>query len=315
MSKRQTILVTGGAGFIGSHVVERLLTDGAEVIVIDNLSTGSRANIPDGATFYCGDISERAFVSKVFSQHAFNGIVHEAACINTSILTEDPATDVRISLSGTINLLDMARSYNVGKFIFASSLAVYGQPDKLPVSEDTPPQPIYSYGIAKLCAESYVQFYGKVHGLSHVILRYGNIYGPRQPIYGEVGVIAIFTQKTIEGTPITIFGDGEHQRDFLYVSDAADATVRFLDSEDQGTYIVASGEAVSVNQLVDLFDKASETPLVTIRKPERVGEIGKYYSSISRLKKTLNWTPQTDIKTGLAKTLEYERRQKLPLDE
>lgn len=302
-------LVTGGCGFIGSHLVDRLIADGHQAIVIDDLSTGTRDNLHPKAVFYEGSIADEKFVFDVFEKHSFDGVIHEASHINTSVPEEDPRRDLSVNVAGTINLLQAAIRHDSGKFVYASSVAVYGSPQVIPVSEDGPIRPIYSYGIAKQCAEEYVRYYGATRGLDFNIARYGNIFGPRQPIYGEVGVIAIFTRKVLRGEPLTVFGDGEHLRDFLYIDDAVEATVRLLNNTGSDTYNVAMGKGTSVNDVIDAFRAAARHRLEIISKPERPNELGKFSAHISKIHQATGWTPGHDVAAGIALTLEYYKNQ------
>ena len=307
MTDVRTVLVTGGCGFIGSHLVDRLIADGNTVVVLDDLSTGSLDNLDSRAVFYCGGVADRTLVDKVFARHQIDAVVHEAAHINTSVLTERPSDDVRISVCGTINVIEASLEAGIGKFLYASSVAVYGQPATLPAAEDTPAAPIYSYGIAKMCAEEYVRFYGAVHGLDYHILRYGNVYGPRQPIYGEVGVVAIFTQRVLRNEPLIVYGDGTHQRDFVFVDDAVEATVRLLDLPGQDTFNVAAGRGITVNELFDAFERVAESRLVRVEKPERRGEIGRFFSSTEKLTQRLGWQPRVPLAEGIRRTIAHYR--------
>ncbi len=308
MSK--TILVTGGAGFIGSHVVDRLLGDGHIVVVVDDLSTGKPENLAAAATFRKGSVADKAFVEEVFGEFSFDAVIHEASHINTSVPEEDPRLDLSVNVVGTLSLLDafLGQNKKPGKFIYASSVAVYGSPEALPVTEDGPLRPIYSYGIAKQCAEEYVRYYGATRGLDYHIARYGNIYGPRQPIYGEVGVIAIFTDRVLNGEALTVFGDGEHVRDFMYIDDAVEATVRLIDLPDCNTFNVASGRGTTVNEVIAAFKTVAESPLDIIGKPERANELGMFTADISRLTGALDWRPGTDLNDGIKATLHFCRQ-------
>lgn len=300
-----TYLVTGGCGFIGSHLVDRLIADGHQAIVIDNLSTGTREHLHPDAVFYEGSVADEEFVSRVFGEHSFDGVIHEASHINTSVPDESPRRDLSVNVLGTINLLEAAIRNKTGKFVYASSVAVYGSPETIPVSENGPIRPIYSYGIAKQCAEEYVRYYGATRGLDFNIARYGNIFGPRQPIYGEVGVIAIFTEKVLRNESLTVFGDGEHLRDFLYVDDAVEATVRLLKESSRDTYNVARGKATSVNDVIKAFKEAAGQPLTIIPKPERPNELGKFCAEISKIRQAIGWAPRHDVASGIHLTLNY----------
>ena len=300
-----TILLTGGAGFIGSHVADKLLELGATVVIVDNLSTGRHENIPKNAVFYQIDINGYQTLSEIFVNHKINYIIHEAAKINLNVMLEDPIKDVCSSILSTINLLKLADNHKVEKFIYASSVAVYGRPTKLPASENDELIPIYSYGIAKKCAEEYVRYYSENYGLDYSILRYGNVFGPRQPIFGEVGVIAIFTEKIMHGKNLIKFGDGSHLRDYIYIDDAVDITIRTLHLGSGAVYNIARGIGVSVNSIIDAFENAWAQPFSVENKPERVGEIGNFFSDITRARDELEFKPETDLQSGIFKTMSY----------
>ena len=303
----ETYLVTGGCGFIGSHIVDRLISDGHKVVVIDNLSTGKIENLNTSAIFLEGSITDKYFVDRTFEKYDFNGVINQASHINTSIPEENAQFDLAINVQGTINLMDATIQNNSGKFIYASSVAVYGSPKKIPLDENGPIKPIFSYGIAKKCAEDYIHYYGSTRKLNFNIARYGNIYGPRQPIYGEVGVIAIFTQKIINHEPLVVFGNGEHIRDFLYIDDAVEATMQLLKYSGSDTFNVAMGQGCSVNDVVAAFQRATGHPLKISFKDERENELGKFCANISKIQKTTGWTPQFDLSSGINSTFTYYR--------
>ncbi|NVL90351.1 MAG: NAD-dependent epimerase/dehydratase family protein [Desulfobacterales bacterium] len=305
-----TILVTGGCGFIGSHIVGELVDRGDTTVVVDDLSMGTRDNLNPNAVFYHGDIADRDFLRKVFEQHSFDVVIHQAAKINTSVLTEQPLVDVWTSVVGTINLIELCLEHNVARLVYASSVAVYGRVETLPVSENVTPRPIYSYSIAKLCAEQYLEFYAKTHGLKYHALRYANVYGPRQPIYGEVGVIAIFTERVVNGQELNIYGDGEHIRDYIYVQNVVEATLRSLEVEGNLVLNVGCGVPVTVNRLFEILQSCSGRMLEVAYKPERVGELGKFYCDISRLKAHLHWRPKISLEEGIFKTVQYYERKR-----
>lgn len=299
------VLVTGGAGFIGSHLVDKLLAEGHQVIILDDLSTGRAENINPAAVFCQQDICDPEAVRSVFTHHKFDYVIHEAAKINFGAALEDPVADVRTSVLGTLNLLRCCADFGVKKFIYASSVGVYGKPNHVPVAETDPLVPIYSYGIAKKCSEDYVRYFGENHGLNYVILRYSNVYGPRQPIYGEVGVIAIYTDRVTRGEALTIFGDGEHLRDYVYVDDVVGVTLAALSSGDGETINVGCGVGVSVNQLYSQFCAAAGRELPCERKPERVGELGSFVSNPDKASHIMGWKAAVDIRQGIKETLEY----------
>ncbi len=299
------VLVTGGAGFIGSHIVDRLLSFGNKVIIVDNLSTGKKENINPKAIFYPIDIADEKTLKCVFEKHKITYVIHQAAKINLNVMLEDPSNDIKSSVLGTLNLLNLCVSSKVKKFVYASSVAVYGKPERLPVSENDQLIPVYSYGIAKKCAEEYIRYYSDYYGLNYTILRYANVYGPRQPIYGEVGVIAIYTDRVTKGEPLVIYGDGAHLRDYVYVDDVVDVTLNALRGHDRGIFNVGCGTGVSVKEVFENFCSSSGKILNHKYEPERVGELGFFYCDISKLAKAMQWSPKVSIKEGIRRTLSY----------
>jgi UDP-glucose 4-epimerase len=297
------ILLTGGCGFIGSHIYDALRIRGESVLVVDDLSTGTLNNLPKDANVLVGSVSDRQFLETIFSDFQITAIVHQAARINTSIKSEVPGVDVDVSVMGTINLLNLAVEHSVSKFVYASSVAVYGRPRKIPASEDDFLSPIYSYGIAKLSAEHYVDWYGKTRGMNTQILRYSNIYGPRQFILGEVGVIAIFTKQFIENKHFIVFGDGQHLRDYLYVEDAVDGTLAAFYSNQNGIFNVASGIGTSTLQVVDEFRKY-RSELKVLFEPERDGELGNMFCDTRKINQTLGWQPKWNLSVGIQRTID-----------
>ncbi len=301
----ECVLVTGGAGFIGSHIVDRLLTQGNKVVVLDDLSSGKRKNINSSAIFYDANIADQKLVETIFGKHDIDYVIHQAAKINLNVMLEDPIKDVKSSVFGTLNLLRCSVRSGVKKFIYASSVAVYGRPRTLPVSESGALDPVYSYGIAKKCAEEYVRYYSKYYGLRYSILRYANVYGPRQPIYGEVGVIAIFTDRVVRKKPLVIYGDGNHERDYIYIDDVVDATLQMMRRGNNQTYNVGCGRGVPVNEVFKYFCEAAERKIARKHKPERVGELGRFYCDVHKIRMDTGFLPKTDIRTGIKRTLSY----------
>ncbi|MDD5503745.1 MAG: GNAT family N-acetyltransferase [Candidatus Omnitrophica bacterium] len=298
-------LVTGGAGFIGSHAVDRLLSLGHDVIVVDNLSTGRLENIDQRVVFYKADISDMGILKKIFGCHKIDYVLHEAAKINLNVKLEDPAADIASSVIGTINLLKSCLDFKVKKIVYASSVAVYGRPKLLPAKESDEPVPVYSYGVAKKCAEEYIRYYSDNFGIDYTILRYANIYGPRQPIFGEVGVIAIFADRIAKGLPLTIFGDGMHLRDYIYIDDAVEATITAFNAGSGQTFNVGCGEGVSVMDVFEAFCQARGKKPVFESRPERVGELGKFYSDTKKITEAFNFRPRVKLKEGISRTLSF----------
>jgi len=300
-----TFLVTGGAGFIGSHIVDELIQRGHKVIVIDDLSTGFQKNINNKSIFFNIDLKDFKKVRSIFENYEIDFIIHQAAKINLNIKLEDPIHDVNSSILNTINLLQCCVDFNIKKFTYASSVAVYGRPQKLPVSEMDLLSPIYSYGIAKKCSEDYIQYFSEEFGINYTILRYANVYGPRQPIFGEVGLIAIYIKNIIEKRPLIIFGDGEHLRDYIFIADAVDCTLLSIFQKDNQIYNVATGIGTSVNKIYKIFNETFESKPVLIKKPERVGELGKFYCDISKLKELIKEKEFVSLDEGVKKTQKY----------
>lgn len=309
MNDQKTLLVTGGCGFIGSHIVDRLVENGERVVVLDDLSTGTLLNLNPKAIFYQGDAGDKKFVGKIFEQHNFSCVIHQATKINTNVLNEEPLHDVHCSVGSTIVLAENCIKHGVDRFVFASSVAVYGRPVELPVTENSPISPIASYGISKYSAELYLQYFLANYGLKYQVLRYVNVYGPRQPIYGEVGVIAIYTDRITKNEDLVIFGDGEHTRDYIYVSDIVDFTLQAMTMEKSSTYNVGRGIPVTVNELFSVFQKYDPACKEAICKPERYGEIGSFYCDISRAL-TTGWRWKVDVEEGIEKTISYFNENK-----
>lgn len=301
----KNILVTGGAGFIGSHIVDRLIALGNNVIIIDNFSTGKESNVNSSAKVYRLDTRDKEGLKSVFAEHKFDYVVHQAAKINLNVMTEDSTDDITGSVLGTLNILNCCVEFKIKKIIYASSVAVYGRPKKLPAAETDNLVPIYSYGIAKKCAEEYIKYFSDYYKLNYAILRYANVYGPRQTIHGEVGVIAIFCDRVIKGLPLIVYGDGTQTRDYIYVDDVADITLKILEMGDGEIFNVGCGRGITVNEVLKCFQEAAGIPLKIENKPLRVGEIGNFYSDTTKLVDCFKISPKISIKEGIQKTLSY----------
>ncbi|WP_163193860.1 SDR family oxidoreductase [Clostridium thermarum] len=298
------ILVTGGAGFIGSHIVDELINRGHEVGIIDNMSHGREENINKGARFYKIDIRDRN-IPEVFQEFKPEVLCHQAAQIKVSVSVKDPLLDADINIMGTINLLEACRSCGVKKVIYPASAAIFGNPQYLPIDEDHPLNMISGYGVSKHTVEHYLKVYESLYGIKYTVLRYSNVYGPRQDSTGEGGVVAIFSEKFCEGQDVEIFGDGEQTRDFVYVSDVVAANIMALKGLDNGIYNVCTGTKISVNDLFRLFKELTGYNAQAKYLPPREGDIFHSYMSSEMIKKHIGWTPKVDIKEGLRRTLEY----------
>ena len=298
------VLVTGGAGFIGSHLVDRLVEDGHDVIILDNLSTGKRENLNPKAIFNQIDISEDD-LEPIFKKGKFEVLFHLAAQVDVRQSVADPIFDLKTNVIGTLNLLECSKKFGVKKFIFASSGGViYGETQK-PAKETDPPRPISPYGVSKLTGEHYLQYYGKEYGIPFTILRYANVYGPHQDPFGEAGVVAIFSRQMIRCENPTIYGFGKMVRDYVFVGDVVEATVKAMKKGKNEVLNIGTGIKTTGK---DLFQKMKEitgfsgTPIF---KPARPGELNKSVLNVSKARKILGWKPKTPLDEGILKTVDW----------
>ena len=305
------ILVTGGAGFIGSHVVDAYVSAGHEVAVIDNFSTGSDANLNAQAHVFRIDVRDQPEVERAFVSFHPEVVNHHAAQAEVPKSVADPAFDASVNVVGGINLLKAAVDHGVRKLIFSSTGgALYGEPDVVPCDEDHPVRPLSPYGTAKFCFEQYMGTFNRTYGLGFTVLRYANIYGPRQDFTSEEGrVIAIFASRMLEGRPLNIDGDGNQARDMLHVGDVATANIAALDLGDGGTYHVSTGDAVSVNELFRKLAVLTDYRLAPQHGPRRKGDVYRIALDNTRARQHLRWEPRITLEEGLALTVDYFREQ------
>lgn len=301
------VLVTGGAGFIGSHIVDALAGAGAAVSVLDNLSTGRVENLKQSVNFYNGDLLDREFVFRCVQSERPGVIFHQAAQVSAPKSLEDPAGDAGINIVGTLNLLEAARAVGVRKVVYASSAAVYGNPRYLPVDEAHPVDPLSGYGISKHTVERYLAMYGVLYGLDYTVLRYANVYGPRQDARGEGGVVAIFIDRLLRGEQPVIYGDGLQTRDFIHVLDVARANLCAIEKGSGMTLNISTGRPATVNQLFDILKKATGYGGGPLYKPPRPGDIRDSRLDSAVAGRALDWAPQWDLERGLKHTLEQTR--------
>jgi UDP-glucose 4-epimerase len=303
------VLVTGGAGFIGSHVVDELLAAGHTVSVVDDLSTGKQSNVDARVRFNLADIRDAEALAEIFDREQPEVVSHQAAKANVRESMEKPVLYADVNVLGSLNLLEQARRTGVKKFVYASTGgAVYGEPQILPVTEEHPINPLDPYGASKHHVEHYLNLYHENFKLPYTILRYPNVYGPRQDPFGEAGVVAIFCRMMLQAQQPTINGSGKQERDFVYVGDIARANLLVLEGEHNGIYNLGSGHGTDINTL---FGKLSEIIMFAAEPkygPAKLGEIFKIYIDASKARQDLGWEPTVKLEDGLQKTVEYFRK-------
>jgi len=329
-NEKATVLVTGGAGFIGSHIVDLLTENNYKVVIVDDLSSGREENINQKARFYKLNITDQKGLAEVFKQEKPDYVFHEAAQISVSFSVRDPLFDAQTNILGSLNLLQCCLNHKVKGIVFASSGGtIYGEPENFPITEDYPFNPQSPYGISKVAIEHYLDFYQKNCHLPYVSLRYGNVYGPRQDPYGEAGVIAIFIEKMIKGEIPTINGDGEYIRDYIYVEDVAQANLLALQNmvklskvvqekekeiEGKGEAVaelkfnglnLGTGRGVSVNEIFSLLKEIIKFPHPANYGPPRAGDLRKNILDCHLTKEVLGWQPKFDFSAGLEKTVRW----------
>lgn len=301
------VLVTGGAGFIGSHVVEALRAAGHHVAVVDTLEGGREEFVPAGVPLYRVDVASPA-LEEVFEQERPEVVSHQAAQTSVVVSVRDPLRDARTNVLGTLNVLECCVRYGVRRLVFASTGgAIYGEPEWLPVSEDHPARPVSPYGVHKLCGEHHLAAYSQLHGLRWVALRYGNVYGPRQDPYGEAGVVAIFCQAMLEGRQPVIFGDGSHTRDYVFVGDVAEANLLALDTQAEGVFNVGTGVETSTLQIFRLLQAATGYRGEPRHGSPRPGDVHRICLDCTRAERVLGWRAKVGLHEGIARTVEYFR--------
>ena len=308
------ILVTGGAGFIGSNVADRFVELGHEVAVFDDLSSGFREFVPAKARFFEGDLADAAAVERCVAEFEPDVVDHHAAQIDVRKSVSDPVWDARVNILGSIGLLQACTRHRVRKVVYASTGgALYGEGRQLPATEDHPVNPEAPYGASKHTVEHYLYLWKLLHGLDYTVLRYPNVYGPRQNPHGEAGVNAIFIGLMLEGRRPRIFGDGNAVRDYLYVSDVVDANVLALENASGEMANLGTGVGTSVNDIVRELNAILSTKLDAIHDPPRPGEVQRIYLDASRAKRVLGWTPKVTFSEGLRRTVEWSRANPLPV--
>jgi UDP-glucose 4-epimerase len=301
------ILVTGGAGFIGSHVVDLLIGRGHAVHVIDDLSTGDKANVDKRAQLHVLDIRSKE-IAPLLQKISPDSVVHLAAQIDVRRSIKEPAVDADINICGSLNLLTGALAAGTKHFVFASSAAVYGPPATLPLPEDSSLTPSSPYGIAKLAVEHYLRIFGQIFSIESAILRFANVYGPRQAAKGEAGAVAIFLKNILAGRPSVINGDGEQTRDFIYVGDVARMVAAAVDNKLAGVFNVSTGVETSVNRIHQLLSQAAASSISTEHGPAVPNEDRRCSLDPGRAAKAVGWRAEMSIEEGLRLTQEAFRQ-------
>ena len=316
MSRR--VLVTGGAGFIGSHMADRLLADGNEVVILDNESTGTRANVPAAAHYIAGDVRNPEDVARAFDE-GLDAVFQIAGQASTILSFDNPQNDLSINVGGTLNILQACLEHQVPRLVYASSMICYGHPEQVPISEDHPCRPVSYYGITKYAAERYVHATAARNDLDFdfqvTSFRMFNVYGPRQSLANFYqGVVTNFMANIIQEQPIIIHSDGEQTRDFIYVEDVVNAWVKALDSPRTHGQVfnLGSGEGITINRLADItlasFDKNRDSHTI-LYEPVRPGDLRYMQAEMSRTWESLDWTPRTPFDEGMEHTLRWARSQ------
>jgi UDP-glucose 4-epimerase len=306
------ILISGGAGFIGSHIADAYLALGHDVTVVDDLSTGRMRNVPRGAAFVKADIRDREAMEKLFREGKFDAVNHQAAQMDVRRSVSDPAHDASVNIIGVLTLLEAARAHGVPRFIFASSGgAMYGEQDVFPAAEDHPTRPMSPYGVAKLTTEKYLYYYDVVHGIRSVSLRYANVYGPRQNPEGEAGVVAIFTGRMLRGEQPVVNGPGTQTRDYVYVGDVARASALALKLSGSSAFNIGTGRETDVNELFRTLLRLTGSKAEERHGPAKAGEQLRSVLDIRKAASELGWRPEVTLEEGLARTVEYFRAEEL----
>lgn len=303
------VLITGGAGFIGSHIADRYIELGHEVVIVDNLVTGQRENIPLDATFYEKDISDSK-INEIFEDEKPDIVNHHAAQMDVRKSVDDPAYDATVNVLGGLNILQNCVHHEVKKVIFASTGgAIYGEQDYFPADENHPLRPLSPYGITKLTTEKYLYFYQQAYGLKYTILRYANVYGPRQNPHGEAGVVAIFTTKLINGEKAIINGDGKQTRDYVYVGDVVKANEIALSGAENKIYNIGTGIETDVNLLFNKITQALGKDVPDIHGPAKAGEQLRSVLDNSLIQKEQGWRPSVSLTDGFKITVKFFKKK------
>lgn len=304
------ILITGGAGFIGSHILAQLQgRRDMDVVVFDNLSSGSKEHVPAGMELVEGDVCDEAAVDALFADHHFDAVIHLAAQTMVPTSVEQPVLDCRINLEGVLHVLEACRTHGTGHILFSSSAAVYGDNLHIPLKETERLVPTSPYGITKMTTEHYLRVYHELYGMDATVFRFANVYGERQGEKGEGGVVSIFCKLLSQRQGITVFGDGNQTRDFVYAGDIAQAIIRALPLKGYHTMNVSTGQETSLNDLIRSFEKAVGYTVPVQYTAPRTGDILRSVLSNEALKRDLGFVPEMDLEEGIRRTYNWYRSQ------
>ena len=299
------VLVTGGAGFIGSNIVDALISAGHEIAIIDNLSTGKEENINPEASFFHIDITDFEALEGIFQNFKPEIVFHVAAQIDLRKSIEEPSFDAEVNVVGSVNLFSLCVQDGVKRIIFSSTGgALYGEREKIPANENSSIEPLSPYGVSKYCTEQYLNCFKRLYGIERVILRYGNVYGPRQDPFGEAGVIAIFTNKILNGETLTVYGDGNQTRDYIFIEDVVRANLLSIEGKE-GIYNIGTNVETSVNHIIELFSKILEKDIKPIYTQPRKGEVYRISLNTEKAKMELGFEVKFTFEEGLRKTIQW----------
>ncbi len=312
MADGRKALVTGGAGFIGSHMVDRLLELDYKVVVMDDLSSGKIKNLNSDAVFHHTNITQIP-MGEIIQREQPDLVFHMAAQTSVTESTKNPIDDTNTNVIGTMRVLEASRKVGVEKVIYScTGGALYGDPDKIPCMDDTIPVPVSPYGMSKWIAEQYLEFYYRQYRLNFTSLRYGNVYGPRQDPHGEAGVVAIFCQGMPEGKQPQIFGDGTQERDFISVFDVVDANIAAIDRGNGMTINIATGKATNVNRIFEMLRSITGYKWDPVHAPQRAGEVYQIALDCTRAAKELGWSPKISLEEGMQLTVDFFKQSHNP---
>ena len=304
------VVVTGGAGFIGSHVADAFVARGDEVLVVDDLSSGNEDNVPERAEFERIDVVDSDALGSTVSSFSPKLVCHLAAQASVVVSVERPDHDLDVNVRGTFNVCEAARSSGATVVFSSTGGAIYGDGAPLPTPEDYPPQPLSPYGASKLAAEAYISTWGRLHGHANVVLRLANVYGPRQDAHGEAGVVAIFIEHLLRNEPPSLRGDGKPTRDYVHVTDVARAFVAAAEGRRAGTFNVGTGRPTSTAKVLALLQEAAGTKIEPSREPLLPGELQASAVDIARIEQELDWRPEIELAKGLRETFDWYRKQR-----